>query len=128
MNANDIRKVIDLVDIYNIYEFFANCDGRLWSDQEIILLDDYKKQLIDAGILNTEESIIIFDKMQQIEYSRLDQVIDATKSVLNSAGDDKDDLLKVINEGIHKVIYADGRVTADEFAFYNEWKRVFGLM
>ena len=122
MKIEDVQHLVNLVDVYNIYEFFAKCDGFLWKQQQQAL-EDYK---IKLELSNIES--ILFDKMSQIEFRRLDQVILATKSILDSVGERKNDVLSKVNDGISYIINANGEVSADESAFYNEWKRVFGLM
>lgn len=119
-------KLRQAIGIAQVGFFFAACDGSV-AECESKVIENYKEKLRSKKVLS-DENETLFDKEASKSLTSIDEVVQETKALLALEPQQNHRMLLNFMEGlIEAIILADGVLSSDESANFNEWKKQLKL-
>ncbi len=121
------EKALQAVRLCRVAIFFASSDGVI-DQNEAKLIEGFKDKFSADGILLDSE-ISEFEELINQKLPNLQSVIQETKAILAVEPEvNVKMMLHMMTGMINSIILADGVITADESAYFNEWKKQFNIV
>lgn len=121
------ENAIQAIRLSKIAIFFASADGII-DQNEVKIIEGFKKKFVSDGIM-TESELPEFEEQIKQKLPNLESAIQETKAILASEPECNTNMtLHMMTGMINSIILADGVITADESAYFSEWKKQFNIV